>query len=157
MLGCGTVSSVAQVSPNVYIVTIEDHNGIFAFGRAKMKTKAITQANEFAKKAGKIAIPVSITEHPVGILGDWATIEYQFRLVDEGSPEARDVALIQRPDVVVEHNQKSDAKVEIKTDGNKDPDLYTELLKLEDLRKRGLLTDEEFENQKKVLLDKKSR
>ena len=33
-------------------------------------------------------------------------------------------------------------------------DLYTEILKLDDLRKRGLLTDKEFEQQKKKLLKK---
>lgn len=33
-------------------------------------------------------------------------------------------------------------------------DMYTELLKLEDLRKRGIITDAEFENQKKKLLSK---
>ncbi len=32
-------------------------------------------------------------------------------------------------------------------------DLYTEIMKLEDLRKRGLLTDAEFEAQKKKLLN----
>ena len=31
-------------------------------------------------------------------------------------------------------------------------DLYAELLKLDDLRKRGLLTDKEFEQEKKKLL-----
>ena len=33
-------------------------------------------------------------------------------------------------------------------------DFYSELLKLDDLRKRGLLTDKEFEQQKKKLLKK---
>lgn len=35
------------------------------------------------------------------------------------------------------------------------PDLYEELTKLEDLRKKGILTNEEFQTQKKKLLDKK--
>jgi hypothetical protein len=34
-------------------------------------------------------------------------------------------------------------------------DLYTEILKLDELRKRGLLTDAEFDAQKKKLLDGK--
>jgi hypothetical protein len=36
--------------------------------------------------------------------------------------------------------------------GQKSPDLYEEILKLDDLRKRGLLTDEEFEAQKRNVL-----
>ena len=34
-------------------------------------------------------------------------------------------------------------------------DLYTELTKLDDLRKRGILTEDEYTEQKKKLLDKK--
>jgi hypothetical protein len=34
-------------------------------------------------------------------------------------------------------------------------DLYSEILKLDELRKRGLLTDAEFDAQKKKLLDGK--
>ena len=32
-------------------------------------------------------------------------------------------------------------------------DLYTELMKLDDLRKKGILTEEEFEAEKKKLLE----
>ena len=35
----------------------------------------------------------------------------------------------------------------------KAPDVYTELLKLDDLRKRGIITEAEFEVQKKKLLE----
>ena len=45
----------------------------------------------------------------------------------------------------------SDSKIKVDTP----VDFYTELMKLDDLRKRGLLTDEEFEAAKKKLLEKK--
>lgn len=38
-------------------------------------------------------------------------------------------------------------------DGNS-PDLYSELIKLDDLRQRGLITGEEYEQEKKELLEK---
>jgi hypothetical protein len=73
------------------------------------------------------------------------TVEYQFRLVaknDPGSSTSR--AIPNQPDVVIENKSE--------VTNNSKPDLYTELLKLEDLHKRGLLTDAEFQEQKKRLL-----
>jgi len=43
--------------------------------------------------------------------------------------------------------------VTIQQEPDDKPDLYTELMKLDDLRDKGILTDEEFETQKKKLLD----
>lgn len=42
-------------------------------------------------------------------------------------------------------------KVKIEDSG----DLYTELMKLDQLRKDGIITDQEFETQKKKLLERK--
>lgn len=41
-----------------------------------------------------------------------------------------------------------------KEESNKSPNLYTELTKLDDLRKKGILTEEEFQAQKKLILEK---
>ena len=43
--------------------------------------------------------------------------------------------------------------VEKSGDANPEKDIYSELLKLDDLRKRGILSEEEFEAQKKKLLE----
>ena len=40
-----------------------------------------------------------------------------------------------------------------KNETKPDKDLYTELIKLDDLRQRGLITDEEYEQEKKELLE----
>ena len=143
-----------QISADTYMVTKEDHGGIFAFNRGKLKTETIRAANAFAEKQGKIAIPVSSKEYPVGILGDWASFEYQFRLVDTDDPEARGAALLPRPDVVVETNEKISADIRTKDESQKPADVYAELIKLDDLRKKGILTDEEFDAQKQKLLNR---
>jgi hypothetical protein len=36
----------------------------------------------------------------------WATFEYQFRVVDKNDPEAKRTSLVPRPDLVIEKNQK---------------------------------------------------
>lgn len=44
-------------------------------------------------------------------------------------------------------------EIEFAIDTDRSPDIYEELLKLDDLRKRGILTDAEFEIEKRQLLD----
>lgn len=90
--GC-FASNMVQLSPDTYMVRVEDHGGIFAFNRGKFKYSAIQQANDFAASKGKVAIPVAMDSHPVGILGDWAAVEYQFRVVSHDDPEAQRTSL----------------------------------------------------------------
>lgn len=55
--------------------------------------------------------------------------------------------------VTVNQNVKVSVKDEIKKE--KPPDTYTELNKLDDLRKRGLSSEAEFETEKRKLLQPK--
>ena len=142
---------MVQLSPDTYMVRVEDHGGIFAFNRGNLKFSAIKQANEFALSKGKVAIPVAMDSHPVGILGDWAAVEYQFRVVSHDDPEAQRTSLTPRPDVVIEKNSNISADIKIKDQSEKTKDVYTELIKLDDLKKKGIITDAEFETQKKKL------
>ena len=73
---------IVQISPDTYLLTKEDHAGIFG-SRSKLKADVITQANKFATMQGKIAIGISEREHPVGIMGDWASFEYRFKVVSK--------------------------------------------------------------------------
>jgi hypothetical protein len=116
-----------------------------------MKAAVIEEANAFAKKQGKVAIPISTNEVPMQV-GRFASFDYQFRLVDPTSPEARATALIPRADVVIEKSSKETVDVHTKDDSAKTKDVYAELLKLDDLRKRGIPSEAEFEAQKKKLL-----
>ena len=152
ILSCCFASNMVQLSPDTYMIRVEDHGGIFAFNRGKLKSSAIQQANDFAASKGKIAIPVAIDSHPVGILGDWAAVEYQFRVVSKDDPEAKRTSLTPRPDIVIEKTSEISADIEIKDQTEKTKDVYTELIKLDDLRKKGIITEAEFETQKRKLL-----
>ncbi len=120
---------------------------------SKLKVATIQEANTFAASLGKVAIPVFLQEKPAGGPGQWPTVEYQFRVVEKDDPEVKRTALLPRADVVVESNQKVTADIKVKETSEKPSDLYAELLKLDDLRKRGILTEEEFQSQKKKLLE----
>jgi hypothetical protein len=152
--GCSSLSTdeIVRISPDTYMLRVEDHAGVFAFNRGKMKSAAFKKANAFAESKGKIAIPIHLKEHPVGILGDWPAVEYQFRVVSEDDPDAKRTSLKQRADLVIDKNINIKGKMESNSTSDNKPDLYNQLLKLDDLRSRGILTEDEFKKQKELLL-----
>lgn len=150
VLGAGLAhgEEPVRLSADTYLISQISKAGIFA-SMSKLKSRVIAQANTFAERQGKIAVALSLQEFPAGGPGQWPRVEYQFRVVSADDPEAQRGALAPRADVVIDSNQK--ISVDVKS--SEKPDLYAELVKLDDLRKRGILTDAEFEAQKKKLLE----
>jgi hypothetical protein len=99
-----------------------------------MKAHVIADADAFAKSKGKVAIPISTHEEPLQVCRSFASFDYQFRLVDPDVPAAKSTILLPRPNVVVEQNERKTVDVQT-TNKTEKPDLYTELMKLDDLRK----------------------
>ena len=132
-----------------------DKAGIFGNATA-MKAKVFEEANSFATSQGKVAIPISVNETPMAPGGRFASIEYQFRVVATDDPEYSRVSLTPRPDQVTESKNTIDLNINqsgsvVPADG---PDTYEELIRLDDLRKRGILTEEEFQSEKTKFLAK---
>lgn len=146
---CAADPDVLRISEDTYMITRTSFAGMFA-NMSRMKSRVINQANEFAESQGKVAIPISERQRRPN--PGFPSYEYQFRLVDADNPGAQSAALEAGPDAVVQSNQNIDADVRIENDSDAETDLYTELLKLDDLRKRGILTDDEFEELKGKLL-----
>lgn len=104
--GCASVPGPIQISPDTYMITREDHRGIFG-SLASLKAEVINEANQFAARKGKVAIPISSQEKPLGRgPAQWASFEYQFRVVDKDDPEVQRTALLPRADVVIEKNER---------------------------------------------------
>ena len=146
---------IVKLSPDTYLLTREAHGGVFASTSA-LKAGVISDANTFAESQGKVAIPISAKEKPMGNgPAQWAAFEYQFRVVDKDDPEVRRTSLKQGPNLIIEktENITVDAKTRDQTERPKD--LYADLIKLDDLRKRGIISDAEFDAQKKKLLESK--
>ena len=136
--GCAN-RGIVKLSPDTYMLARSDRGGIFGNASA-MKADVIREANEFAESQGKIAIPISLEESPLWP-GKLASVEYQFRVVDKSNPNA------QRTNHILQSN---DAKTKDQT--NRQKDIHAELIKLDDLRKKGIINDAEFEMQKKKIL-----
>jgi len=150
LAGCAN-PGIVKLSPDTYMLSRTDKGGVFGNASA-MKADVIREANEFAASQGKIAIPLSLNESPMYI-GHFASVDYQFRIVDQSDPAARSLSLVPRPDLVIEKTEKRTVDVNAKDQTDRPKDVYAELLKLDDLRKRGILSQQEFEAQKKKLLD----
>lgn len=156
--GCAN-PPIIPISNDTYMLSKEDHAGIFG-SMAKLKADVITEANQFAESKGKIAVPISVREKPVGNSpGDWATFEYQFKLVDKDSRERGDSTINTnrkvmpvRPNVSVQSSENISADINVKSQDHVKPDMYSELVKLDDLRKRGIISEAEFQTQKAKLL-----
>lgn len=146
--GCAN-PGIVQISPDTYMLSRDDHGGIFGNAN-RLKASVIQEANDFAAKQGKIAVPLESKQTPVGGPGQWASFEYQFRVVDKNDPEAVRSHLKRGPDRIIEQNINKNERTHITTDAK--PDLYTELMKLNELKKQGIITEEEFQVQKKKLM-----
>lgn len=147
---------VVQVGEDTYLLAKEDHAGIFG-SMAKLKSDVIAEAGQFAASKGKVAVPVSVREKPVGSKpGEWAHFEYQFKLVNPAASRGSgalnaDRQSIAPRDVATDTIRRINVQVEPST---APADLYSELLKLDDLRKRGVLTEAEFAAQKARVLSR---
>ena len=153
MAGTNGPQDVVQLSPDTYMITRISKAGIFA-SLAKLKSGVIRDANAFADSQGKIAVVISARETPVGGPGQWPMFEYQFRVVDSSDPEVQRTSLVPRADVVIESNQNITGELKTKDETPKDRDIYGELIKLDDLRKKGIITDAEFEAEKVKILSR---
>jgi Short C-terminal domain len=143
---CAKPGTVVQLSPDTYMVSRTDKGGVFGSASA-MKVDAIREASEFAAGKGKVAIPLHIRETPAAP-GGFASVEYQFRVLDKSDPEARRVSVVPRSDAPIEKTEKAESGggIDVRVD------VYGQLIKLDELRRRGILTEAEFDAQKRKLL-----
>jgi Short C-terminal domain len=145
---------ISKLSPDTYILSRTDKGGIFGNPSA-MKADVLREANEFAESQGKVAIPIGLRETPLLVGRQFASVEYQFRVVEKSDPEAKRTSLVPRPDVVIERTEKVTADITTKDRTESKKDVYAELIKLDDLRKRGILSESEFQAQKQKVLEGK--
>jgi hypothetical protein len=155
--GCAANPSISELGSDTFMLSRIDKGGIFG-NAAAMKADVIREANEFAARRGKVAVPLSVSETPLRPCpGCFASIEYQFRVVDRNDPEVRRGQLVPtaaRTEITI---KKEPVTTPVPGQLNERPsaDTYTELLKLDDLLKRGILTQAEFDSQKTKLLQAK--
>ncbi|MGA2541266.1 MAG: SHOCT domain-containing protein [Verrucomicrobiota bacterium] len=153
---------IVLVSPNTYMLSREDHAGIFG-SMSALKAGVIRDANVFAEKQGKVAIPISAKEHGVGILADWASFELTFKVVDKDDPEAHGTNILSSSSLeggqgwrnlggkaVLYPAQAATGEPEVKS-----PTIGQQLIDLQKAKDAGAITDAEYQTQKAKLLGNK--
>ena len=145
-IGAGPV----KLSADTYRLSRADPGGVFA-DAAAMKASVVSEANAFAQSNGKVDVPVAVREETTRV-GHLATIDYDFRLVSPGEPTPKPAEATPQPDVASDHRKPTAVDTPATGRADAKPDLYTELIKLDELRKRGILTEAEFQALKAKLI-----
>jgi hypothetical protein len=174
-LGGCTASTMAtgivQLSPDSYRLSRVDGVGRYA-NAAAMKAALVDEANAFAKSQGKVAVPTSSHEEAMRA-GHLLTADLEFRLAAPGevaaiaavaatppaAPAVRSAAVAApappapaSPVVAAAPAMAAGAAPALPGTPDVKTGLYNELIMLDDLRKRGILTDAEFQALKTKLL-----
>jgi len=156
LAACATVEDstpdeeIMQVKDNVYELLDVDRRGIFG-SESSLIAAVVNQANDFAASKGKVASPLAARIHRVGILGDWGWFYYKFALVNKGTPESQR----NMTDITIERDARLARDFFVNRHKVETVSPYEELLKLDELRKRGVITEAEFNAQKAKLLGAK--
>jgi hypothetical protein len=134
-----TVSKIEPLGDNTYTLTVGATNK-FTRNTEKLKAAGIEAATAFCAREGRVFKLVSAAEKKsMYLVGDMAATTITFKALASGDPEL--AASYPIPSTQPVSTSATDA-------------LYSDLLKLDELRKKGLLTDAEFEVEKKKVLNR---
>jgi hypothetical protein len=112
----------------------------------KLKQEATEAATKFFADQGRQLKVISLTgKVPVFAMG-YAKAKIVFKALNAGDPELTAPAYVPGAPTQVVY---APVEKRLTTD-----ELYSELVKLDDLRKKGILTDDEFQAEKKKLLSR---
>ena len=143
--GCASNSGVIPIGKDTFMVSRQAASGFS--GSGTLKAEAFQEASQYCEKLGKSLQVISTHEaSPPYILANFPKAEVQFMCLD-----AKDAELV-RPKL----RKEADSVIEVKKDINvqNSGDMYTELKKLKELLDAGVITQAEFDAQKKKILDK---
>lgn len=143
------------VSGGAYTVTKSGTTGFTPLG--VIRKEAYEEVNQFAASKGMVAEVISVNEVPAGF-ARWPQVDLRFRLV---SPAVGNAGA-KVPALTIGSQASHDAmgkttEAETTVVVSKEPDFYTEIKKLGELKAKGLLTDEEFQREKNRLLDARKK
>jgi hypothetical protein len=148
---CTTTTGVIPIGVDTYMIgtTGKSPGG---FSGTEAKALAFQEAQKFCTDKRR-KVQVVNTQQADMRFGVNATAELQFMCLTDGDRELVRPKLERTPDQVIQ--VRGQASSVDSPSALKSKDLYSELLKLKDLKKRGLLSSAEFEQQKKALLESK--
>ena len=137
LVGAETAPKVVSLGNNTYSITVSAKNK-FTRNTQKLKTQAMETATQFCAQAGKQFKLVSVDESKsMYLVGDMASTKITFKALEARSPE------------LAATTTESPALQPATVRATPTDSLYSELIKLDELRKKGILTDDEFAAEKR--------
>ncbi|MDK9706195.1 MAG: SHOCT domain-containing protein [Desulforhopalus sp.] len=130
LINCCAPAPFVLIGEDTYTISQTSSGGVFK-SMSSLRTEVISRANEFAKSKGKLAVAVAEKESP-SYPGHMPSFTYTFRLVSGLGG--------------VRNTDNSDSNRAVPKD------FHDKLLKLDDLRTKGIITQTEFEEQKAKIL-----
>jgi hypothetical protein len=149
--GCASNPGIVKTSDDTYKLVRTDKGGSFGDVPAA-KADMVRQANDFAANQGKVVVPITMKEEPLAVQG-FTSIEYQFQIADKSAAVVQAAVQAKRNDGMLTKTADSTASARMQDRQDHPKDMYTELIKLDELRKRGILTEAEFDSEKKKVLN----
>ena len=155
LVGLGVTASAASKSTLVslgdetYSIVRQANNGLIR-DTAALKAEALQDAASYCVAHGKQQKVISATElKPLFVTADYAKAKVIFKALNADDPALRNENPPQRVDDSV-----TSTPAKVSSPAGTQGDLYTELIKLDELRKKGILTEEEFQVEKKKVLSR---
>jgi hypothetical protein len=147
LAGCASNSGVMPIGKETFMISRQAATGFS--GSGTLKAEAFAEANRYCTSLGKSVQVINTHEaSPPYILGNFPKAEIQFMCLEANDAELVRPKLRKDADTVIQ--VKNDIRV--KDEVAKSKDIYAELLKLDDLRKKGIISEQEFIAQKQKLL-----
>ena len=158
MAGCAHNSGIVSMGGDTYMITRQAATGFS--GSGNLKAKAIREASAYCASRGRVMKIVAITEaKPPYVLANFPKAEVVFKALNAGSSELNEPSEFDVTGTQIKVGgfpaQKEDVKEAITSE--KKLDRYSELERLDDLRKKGVVTEEEFLAEKKKILSREGK
>lgn len=127
----GDVSAVTPAADGNYTVTVKAHHK-FTRNTDKLKAEAVAAATAFCAKEGKQLKVITADEtKSMYLMGDFAQVTLTFKALAPGAAETAPAVALAAPPAPAKPMTSDE--------------LAAELTKLDDLRKKGLINDAEFD------------
>jgi hypothetical protein len=154
LISCAVNSGITDMHNGTYLVTKQAPTGFH--GSGNLKAEAINEARIFCESKGLKLKVISATEaQPPYVFGNFPKAEIVFIALSPGDPKlatpidyTSDEDTIKIKDNLKKVTSAENAKSEERSKS------YDALLKLSELREKGLITEQEFEAEKAILLKK---
>ena len=145
---------VMPMGNGIYMVGVSGNGNGRLKSLGQLREIAFAKAKQFASKNNAKIEVISVNETPMSF-GVFNQVDLSFRLVSKteklSDPNVNSTTIIKAASA--NGKTTSEQVIESKDNAKKDEEKYERLLRLGELRKKGIITEEEFQKEKNKILN----